>query len=342
VKSIQGVMPDLETEMNDHTSPMSAIETDETPSGIRHYLRNKLILASKVKRLRAARLGRFIIASCEEQQSSADPVRCGSNLDVEMITILIEAVLAIPDHEKPAGVISVEDPAGCMIRNVYIIILEKLNALQMSQQKDEANLGARAEINAVDAGSNDEELPRYTEHCETCNTPIKFESLKWARCSNPQQTHQFSRCALTFLAIQQPLQAQFPMTKSCGLCELQFFSDEAIFELSQRPSRTQVRRPEEVPLQAGFLRNTNSDAGAHANNQNLGAHSARPGLIPADPELLENNIGSENIAREQSTSRVGNLDSSSRSSSSPSISSLAIALYATCTVCFYCGGQYTD
>lgn len=251
---------------------------------------------------------------------------------MEMIRILLETVLAMPNFEKPAGVISEEDPLGCLIRNVYGIILGKLNALQTPQQEEQANLGARTETNAID-----EDLSINSEYCETCNTPIKFESLKWARCSNPHQVHQFSRCALTFLAIQQPPQAQTSMTKTCGLCELKFLSDEAICELSQRPSRTQVRGPDDVPLQAGF---TNLDAGAHANNQNLGAHSARPGLTPADPELVENTIG-KNL-REQSTSHVGMLDSSSRKSSSPSMNSLAIALYATCSVCFYCGGQYTD
>jgi hypothetical protein len=325
VESIEGAIPSLETELNDQATSTSANDLERTPSNIRRYLKNKLILASKVKKLRTSRLSRIIIASHGDQPLSAESVQREGSLNVEMIRILIEAVLAMPNYEKPAGVISEEDPLGCLIRNVYGIILGKLNALQKLQHEEQANLGPRTE-----------DLSMRSEYCETCNTPIKFESLKWARCSNPHHVHQFSRCALTFLAIQQPQQEQMSMTKSCGLCELKFISDEAICELSQRPSRTQVRGPGDVPLQAGF---TNLDAGAPANNQNLGAHSARPGLTPADPELVENNIGSN--PREQSTSHVGKLDSSLKSSS-PSMNSLAIAMYATCSVCFYCGGQYTD
>jgi hypothetical protein len=336
VRSIESATPDLETQLNNESTSNTANNLESTLSNIHHYLRSKLVFASEARRLRTRRLARFIMAHHGEQQASVDVVKRERDPNVEMIRILIEAVLTIPNHDRPAVVISEEDPLGCMIRNIHRVILGKLNALQTEQ----THVGGRAEVNAVEGN---EDLSTSFEHCETCNTPIKFESLKWARCSNSRQVHQFPRCALTFLAIQQPQQqAQSPMTKSCGLCELRFFSDEGIFELSQRLSRTQVRRPDDVPLQAGFLRNTNLAAGAHTDNQNLGAPSAQPGSTPADPELLENNIGEKDNSREQNTSHAQHLDSSSSTSSSPSANSLAIAMYATCSVCFYCGGQYAD
>ncbi|KAF2211295.1 hypothetical protein CERZMDRAFT_98606 [Cercospora zeae-maydis SCOH1-5] len=59
----------------------------------------------------------------------------------------------------------------------------------------------------------------WNEQCKICQHPIAFENFKWARC---QQGHQFTRCALSLLAIQEP-----GITKHCGVCDLQYF-DEGI------------------------------------------------------------------------------------------------------------------
>ena len=57
----------------------------------------------------------------------------------------------------------------------------------------------------------------WNETCRICRGPISFESVKWARCSGG---HQFSRCALTFLAIQEP-----GISKHCGVCGVQYLNE---------------------------------------------------------------------------------------------------------------------
>jgi hypothetical protein len=57
----------------------------------------------------------------------------------------------------------------------------------------------------------------WSETCRICRGPISFESVKWARCNGG---HQFSRCALTFLAIQEP-----GISKHCGVCGVQYLNE---------------------------------------------------------------------------------------------------------------------
>ncbi|KXT01755.1 hypothetical protein AC578_2733 [Pseudocercospora eumusae] len=58
----------------------------------------------------------------------------------------------------------------------------------------------------------------WSERCTMCQESLSFESFKWARCANG---HQFGRCALSLLSIQEP-----GSTKHCGICGLQYL-DEA-------------------------------------------------------------------------------------------------------------------
>lgn len=59
------------------------------------------------------------------------------------------------------------------------------------------------------------------EHCQICHQSIPFESLQWARCG---QGHQFNRCRLSLLAVQEP-----GTHKSCGICGLQYLNETALF-----------------------------------------------------------------------------------------------------------------
>ncbi|KAM3414399.1 hypothetical protein BST61_g11037 [Cercospora zeina] len=68
-------------------------------------------------------------------------------------------------------------------------------------------------------GDTEPSAKEWNEQCKICQQPIVFENFKWARC---QQGHQFSRCALSLLAIQEP-----GITKRCGVCDLQYL-DEAV------------------------------------------------------------------------------------------------------------------
>ncbi|KAK6436062.1 hypothetical protein LTR95_007755 [Oleoguttula sp. CCFEE 5521] len=58
------------------------------------------------------------------------------------------------------------------------------------------------------------------EECIVCSQDLPFESLFWSRCP---AGHQYSRCALTFLSIQEPGQS-----KRCRLCDVQCLNEYAL------------------------------------------------------------------------------------------------------------------
>jgi hypothetical protein len=60
------------------------------------------------------------------------------------------------------------------------------------------------------------------EACGFCGAALPLTSLTTATCTNG---HQFTRCALSFLAIQLP-----GITKYCGICNTSFFGDEFVLE----------------------------------------------------------------------------------------------------------------
>ncbi|OCL10748.1 hypothetical protein AOQ84DRAFT_288628 [Glonium stellatum] len=78
------------------------------------------------------------------------------------------------------------------------------------------------ELAGHDAAEPSDILDGEVEECDICGSPIKVESLDWARCA---EGHQFARCGLSFLAIQAP-----GISKSCGICRKQFLKDEFIAE----------------------------------------------------------------------------------------------------------------
>lgn len=72
-----------------------------------------------------------------------------------------------------------------------------------------------------------------SEICRICEGAIYLESVKWARCSNG---HQFSRCALTFLTIQEP-----GFSKHCGVCGVQVFDEWKMLGVAPSSVRTNVK-----------------------------------------------------------------------------------------------------
>lgn len=79
-----------------------------------------------------------------------------------------------------------------------------------------------------------------SEECEICDSVIDFENCQWARCSSG---HQFGRakisfliiqlivlvrCGLSFLSIQAP-----KISKSCGLCNRQYLTDEHLLAMDR-------------------------------------------------------------------------------------------------------------
>ena len=66
------------------------------------------------------------------------------------------------------------------------------------------------------------------ERCRICSRSLPFESIKWARC---EAGHQFTRCALTFSAIQES-----GVMKRCGLCTTQYFDEDTLFGTTTSPA----------------------------------------------------------------------------------------------------------
>lgn len=74
------------------------------------------------------------------------------------------------------------------------------------------------------------------ETCKICDDNIPFESLRWARCT---RGHRFGRCALSFVATQDP-----GITKLCRICDQQYLDDDVVPELQRSPEDIVMR---EVP-----------------------------------------------------------------------------------------------
>ncbi|KAF2088512.1 hypothetical protein K490DRAFT_39705 [Saccharata proteae CBS 121410] len=68
------------------------------------------------------------------------------------------------------------------------------------------------------------------EQCEFCDSPIKLWSLTKAQC---EEGHQFSRCSLTFLAIQEP-----GISKSCCICGRHYLNQQFISQKDGSVSST--------------------------------------------------------------------------------------------------------
>ncbi|KAI5364142.1 Putative transcription factor IIIC, 90kDa subunit, transcription factor IIIC zinc-finger [Septoria linicola] len=109
--------------------------------------------------------------------------------------------------------------AGALLAIQHTLI--ELNALSMNVKRiyDVAlsKLDSNFKLGSFESSARD-----WSEECKICHQSIAFESFKWARC---QQGHQFGRCALSLLAIQEP-----GTTKQCGVCNLQYLDETAVAE----------------------------------------------------------------------------------------------------------------
>ncbi|KAK6436730.1 hypothetical protein LTR95_007074 [Oleoguttula sp. CCFEE 5521] len=70
------------------------------------------------------------------------------------------------------------------------------------------------------------------EKCIVCSQDLPFESLFWSRCPSG---HQYSRCALTFLSIQEPGQS-----KRCRLCDAQSLNEYALLKPDKTAGQSDV------------------------------------------------------------------------------------------------------
>lgn len=146
-----------------------------------------------------------------------------------------------------------------------------------------------------------------SDTCDLCDAPIPFTDLNMAACLNG---HQFPRCGLSFLAIQAP-----KITKSCGICETQFLSEEF------------VRVQEEVEDVNG--------GGASGGEQENG-EKADGGVDVADGiNAMEVDGGEVRPVGED-----GAGDGDVQGDGKDLAVSLAKILYLACDVCIYCGGKF--
>ncbi|KAF2807711.1 uncharacterized protein BDZ99DRAFT_420176 [Mytilinidion resinicola] len=116
---------------------------------------------------------------------------------LKLSRVLAEAVLKLP--------ISICDnsPLGQRMLATFALVLDKLH---------EIGGGVLLPSDAPDFDA--------PETCTICDSPIRLESLDWARC---KEGHQFTRCSLSFLAIQGP-----NISKFCGICRAQYLKEEYI------------------------------------------------------------------------------------------------------------------
>ena len=116
----------------------------------------------------------------------------GARRSPNIIQRIATEILRLDEYLERGGELSER------IRNVYSSLTARLRAREQSSEAQ------------VDIALN-------SEICRICEEPIFFESIRWARC---RSGHQFSRCGLTFLSIQEP-----GFSKCCDVCGVQVLNE---------------------------------------------------------------------------------------------------------------------
>lgn len=192
-----------------------SISKDSEPYNVVRQLRSQVLDQPDVTRERYITLARIALGL----DSSS-----GGRLAPQIIQRLTSEVAKLDSHLGGGGELSRR------IRQIYNTVSSKL---------------AQTPHHAEDASS---------ETCDICSSPIRFESIKWARCDSG---HRFSRCALTFLAIQEP-----GFSKHCRVCGVQQLNEWKLPALSISAGSTDVEATD-VVMQDG----SDHDEGAHEADQ---------------------------------------------------------------------------
>lgn len=206
----------LETRSSDKETLLKKMLTDITPSEL---TATEDTLSSNsgqiIQHFRA-----HIVDNLEMRRSRYNILACLAleqkyiNETTAIIKHLVTTILAILPQVDHSG------PLSTRIKNICTILNSKLDSPEPNDAQAEAS--------------------DWTETCRICNEEIDFESLNWARCIIG---HQFSRCALTFLAIQEP-----NLTKSCGVCGAKVLNEWKIPELT-----VSAEQDEDVVMQNGSI-----------------------------------------------------------------------------------------
>ncbi|KAF2661808.1 hypothetical protein K491DRAFT_764778 [Lophiostoma macrostomum CBS 122681] len=210
------------------------------------------------------------------------------------------------------------------------------------------------------AESNAQPIPsRYigeaTETCTFCSSPIPFENLWLAYCT---QGHEFIRCGISFLTIQAP-----GCTKKCGICDTLFLTDDF------------MARDGVLQVEAGSSEmSVDGDAGIEQDTK-MGDAGDEAGTADSPTEMMEGGEAmNANVDAAQTPEQIEELDdvqasaqkgkNSAITSSRPISASedhatteasskpkrkvrkrdvpvnLARVLFLGCDVCIYCGGKF--
>lgn len=105
-----------------------------------------------------------------------------------------------------------------LVQEILTLPVENLKADTLSGRIRAIFAVVSAKLSASEEVATNDALPDDLQSCQICHQPIPFESLMWAKCASG---HQLSRCALSFLPIQEP-----GTTKSCGICGLQYLKEK--------------------------------------------------------------------------------------------------------------------
>ncbi|KAK3724536.1 hypothetical protein LTR37_001160 [Vermiconidia calcicola] len=154
---------------------------------------------------------------------------------------------------------------------------------------------------------SNKDIEDWNEDCHICHKSIPFESVKWARC---ESGHQFSRCGLTFLAIEEP-----GITKYCNICSMQYFNEWSL---------------------SGFW--------GPAKDENI--EMTELSMEDVETSTISDQVGPrvESAPDEQPTEQPHSdwvHVSHGPVASSESPGSLARILFAVFDACIYCGGNFT-
>lgn len=161
-----------------------------TPENIRICFVNTRALLYYDERMFDQRLNRLIDAVVQR------PLRLQLTRD-EYLHIT-RFVLTLPSELRGAG------PLSRKIGTAFKAVSAKIEGS-----------GAAVDPTMTDAAS-------FVETCNICHQEVKFESLRWSRCTGG---HQFSRCSLTFLSIMEP-----GISKSCRICSALYLNEDALPE----------------------------------------------------------------------------------------------------------------
>ncbi|EME42331.1 hypothetical protein DOTSEDRAFT_81250 [Dothistroma septosporum NZE10] len=187
--------------------------SDASIGDLTYWLRLMLIAHRQMRGQRASRLVDYMTRNTYQRNGVARAV----------VQQIVEEVAKLPRY------LSREDALSFQILTIHATIRARLTA----------------QSEADDTDSTDEAT---FEVCNICEQKIPMESLRWSKCVTG---HEFGRCALSFLSIQEP-----GTTKSCGICGLQVLNDSFVADAT--PAAKDIEMTD-VPPPEGDQDNPSSD-----------------------------------------------------------------------------------